>query len=210
MVLSRMANTLACYFSDNGIIQADETDLYAYGLELLLSSVLELVAVLALSVAIGKLIPTLLFLSAFCVLRTYAGGYHADTHFRCFLTLLSVYAVFLLSYTAISRMHRINVFYILSAMSAVSESLVIIFAPVDSENKPLTIEETKKYRKASIRIATVQTLLAVMGALLFSSIIYTLFAFSFGQLAAATSLAAVKIKDSERDIQYGIIEKHDG
>ena len=158
MMLVRIVKRMVQFFYENNVIKKDDMEIYEYGLELLLSSILQIIAVLLISVVVGKLLVTIMFLLAFCTLRTFAGGYHAETHFRCFIILLFVYSIFL--------------------------------APIDSENKPLTSDEKNRYRKISISIIFVQTLLIITMALFNIQIMFSV---SFGQLASASSLAVVKI-----------------
>lgn len=194
-MLNRIAVRISHFLIDNSIIKAEDAEIYEYGLELLLATVFETFAVLTVSIFVEKFLFTLLFLISFCALRKYAGGYHADSHLKCFLTLIFVYSVFLLM---IYLLNEIAVNYLSVIFSAVSEGLVIVMAPVESEYKPLSDEEKQKYRKVSIFIAAIETVLVVLlhplvpvkyGVIL----IYLAFAISFGQLSAALSLVAVKI-----------------
>jgi accessory gene regulator B len=189
-MLNRIIKRLTSYFYKNGIIEKKDIEVYEYGLEVLLTSVFEVLAIIIISIILGQFWVSVLFLLSFCLLRTFAGGFHAKTNFRCFLTLLFVYAVFLalLNYAGSPV---IGWFPIVSAI--VSDILVVAFAPVDSENRRLTAQETIKYRKISRNVVTVETLI-VLSFLFAIKNKYILFSVSYGQLAAALSLLAVKIK----------------
>lgn len=193
-MLNRIAVRISQFLIDNSIIKAEDAEIYEYGLELLIAEVFETFAVLIISIIIGKVLATLLFLVAFCALRMYAGGYHASSHFKCFLTLLFVYSIFLLM---IYLFNNVVVGYLTIVFTSVSEGLVILMAPVDSEYKPLSDEEKQKYRKVSIFIAAAETVLVLLLCPLLpvrhGIILECVFAISFGQIAAALSLVAVKI-----------------
>lgn len=211
-MLNRLTKYISRFFIDNGIIEAKDTEVYEYGLELLLSEVLETLAVLAVSFFLGKFFVTLLFLASFSVLRMYAGGYHASSHLKCFLTLLFVYSVFLL---LIYLIDQFKVGCLTIIFTAVSEGLVILLAPVESEYKPLSAEEKQKYRKISIFIVASETVLVVLLYPLVPakySVMceYCAFAISFGQIAAALSLAAVKIINLRKGKQKNENVENDG
>jgi accessory gene regulator B len=188
-MLNRIVKNIVQFFYENKIIEKDDIEIYEYGLQLLLSSLFEILAVIVVSIFIGKLFLTILFLIPFCVLRTYAGGYHANSHFKCFLTLIFVYIAFLLMIYLVNE-NIIN--YIALIFSVISELLVLRLAPVESENKPLSMEEKHKYRKISIFVISVETLVVL---LLFwiEPFKYYVFAISFAQIAAALSLVVVRI-----------------
>ena len=71
-----------------------ERDVYEYCFEVLLSTFLNLLAIIILAVATGLYLETLCFTISFMTLRGTAGGYHAKTHWGCFLILMLVYAIF--------------------------------------------------------------------------------------------------------------------
>ena len=203
MVLNILAKWIAQFLLKNRIIEEAENEFYEYGLELLLASVLELLAVIVISIFIGKLIFTVLFLLAFCVLRAYAGGYHADSHLKCFLTLLAVYFVFLLM---IFLINKEAVTYLSVAFALISEILIISMAPIESENKPLLVEEKDRYKKISILIVSIESFI-VLALFWLDSSKYFVFAVSYGQISAAISLAAVKILKTKRSNENDVNEK---
>ena len=190
-MLNKLIKSMALFLCRNQIIHEDEIEIYEYGLELLLTSIFEILAVLIISICIGKLLITALFLLSFCCLRTFAGGFHASTNFKCFLTLLVVYAAFL----SIDFLTNQSVYKSISInFSIISEVIVLLLAPVGSENKPLSVEEIKRYRFISIAIVSFETL--VVFSLWFIPALLTkdvMLGVSFGQLTAAVSLIAVKI-----------------
>ena len=61
----------------NGIVAPEKNKIYAYGMELVLSGLVNVLSVLLISILIFHPADGLLFLVAFIPLRTTAGGYHA-------------------------------------------------------------------------------------------------------------------------------------
>lgn len=84
----------------------------------------------------------------FCVLRVFAGGYHAKTFSGCFFVSLFMFSVIVLSGS-----HLVFDVYSKSLMIAVSVLLLAIFAPTDHPNKPIiSIERRKRIRVLSILV----------------------------------------------------------
>lgn len=80
--MRNIANNIAALLNANGIIQEDDMDTCRYGLEIFISSLLELTSILFISIFMDNFLETLLFFAAFIPLRVYAGGYHADTQIK--------------------------------------------------------------------------------------------------------------------------------
>ena len=189
-MLNNTASSIAQFFYTNKVIQdEDDIEIYAYGLEILLATILEISAVILLSIIIKQFYSTIAFLAVFMPLRTYAGGYHAKTHFRCFLVLLAVYGIFIAMIFSIKDM-MIPEYLIIAAM--ISFVTVYVFSPVEDANKPLSSKEKKKYRKISIVIVTIQSILIIVLSVFKTSSI-TVFSLTVGQLAASLSLVIAKI-----------------
>ncbi|MCL1883106.1 MAG: accessory gene regulator B family protein, partial [Defluviitaleaceae bacterium] len=171
-------------------------EVYAYGLEIFLSSALQLLAFIALGLIFGQLLTTIAFLASFIPLRTVAGGFHARTHFRCFLGFCAIYAVFL------GLLHLIPAG--LSGVMAmvfvgVAAIPVLVFAPLPDANKPVGSKKLKTYRRKSlVRFFVIAAIIAALGiaSVFFDFVpVGIVLAFSIGQLAAAGSLVAAKMKN---------------
>ena len=61
-----------------------EIDLYAYGIESVITIAINWSITLFLGIIFKQLIPTLIFSIIYIPLRSFAGGYHAKTEGRCF------------------------------------------------------------------------------------------------------------------------------
>lgn len=189
-MLHNLSMKLANSFFVKGFVQKEEDiEVYAYGLELLISTLASLLAVLILGACFGQFYPAIAFLLAFIPIRTYAGGYHAATHFRCFMTLMVVYGLDILLVAYLPQRHIVWIALTVSIISAV---LVYWLSPIPDANKPISMEKRKNYREISIAIVSAQ--LFLVSVAVFLGWTHTaLISFTYGQLAAALSLAAVKI-----------------
>lgn len=132
---------------DNKIIEEGEVEVYHYGLELLITTIVKAMGFIILAAILGLVKETIIFTLCFSGLRIQAGGYHAKTPFKCFIgTLILMFPGILL--VGVIPMDK-QPYYILVFM-VISIFLVYIYAPVESENKPLTKEEKGIYRCRSL------------------------------------------------------------
>jgi Membrane protein putatively involved in post-translational modification of the autoinducing quorum-sensing peptide len=192
-MLHTVSKYITSFFVENGIIEnKEELDIYEYGFELLISSFVNIAVVFIMSLFLGKVLEAIAFFLAFIPLRMFAGGYHANTHFRCFIILLFVYStnvvlIYITPYNYIP--HTILIFSICSLI------LVLLYSPMEDSNKPLLMDEKVSYRKVSVNIILCQIAITTV-ILIINKIPHILLSFSIGQLAAALALLAVKIKNT--------------
>ena len=190
--MGNIAGSIAALLTANGIIQDIDTDKCRYGLEIFISSILELTSILLISIFMNNFLETLLFFTAFIPLRIYAGGYHADTHLRCYMVSLGVYVLF----TILMRTIPIYQYEIIVYIDISISSLIVLFlSPIKHNNKTLTPQKTKTYKKISIVICAIES-----GILLLCLIAIgedtTIMAFSLGLSAATLSIIAAVIKEA--------------
>lgn len=157
-------------WAESGVISGDEVDSYRYGLELLISTALNLLAIVCISVVLGHSMMFVPYLIAFIPMRLFAGGYHAGRHWMCILLNAFVYSVALFTMQLLSDFTS-AVFCV--AASAISLILVFIFAPVEARNKPLYEIERVKNRRISLVMAV--ALLVVSLAICFTNTYSQLF-----------------------------------
>ena len=74
-------------WSASGIIKESDEDVYEYGLELIVCTILNLTAILLTAALMGKIKESVILIAAIIPLQAYGGGYHAKTHLRCFLIM---------------------------------------------------------------------------------------------------------------------------
>ena len=89
--VKNISNGIADMLWTQGIIQEDDIDKCKYGIDLFISSFLEIISILAIAAILGNFIETVLLFVFFIPLRIYAGGYHADTKLKCFIISLVMY-----------------------------------------------------------------------------------------------------------------------
>lgn len=73
-----------------------DKEVYIYGLELVLSTVFCFVGILLSSCLLSNIYTGIIFILILAPLRTFTGGYHADSYAKCFLISNVLYAVLLI------------------------------------------------------------------------------------------------------------------
>ena len=161
-MISKLAKNIAHFFVIQKIIEESKEIIYAYGLELLISDVLNTIIVLLIALLSHTLPAVIVFIAVFMGLRRFAGGYHANSHFSCMFTLVIVMLVF--SYGICNISEHTNICSIAFVASALP--VIFCFAPVSHPNKPMSVEKGVSLKRKS-RFLAVILFLAVIVMLVF-------------------------------------------
>ncbi len=193
--MKKLSDSLSGALVQSGVIASDREMQCKYGLELMLSSLGEILFVIILSAFCGNFVQTLVFFAGFIPLRVYAGGYHADTRLRCFLILLVIYAIF----TVLLHILPTQIYqYIIYGAAVLSVIIVCAMAPLAHSRKNMNEKEIKTFRKIAIAICLIEAILVVSGSVIFKNNIYIL-SFVFGQIAVTFSMVAADIKNKIKE-----------
>ena len=143
--MKSISASIAYILWDQGIIQKEDINKCRYGLDIFISSALEIVSILIIAAVIGNFLQTLLLFAAFIPLRIYAGGYHSDTKLKCYLVSLGVYGIF----TIVMQLLSAEIYLIVAVSATVfSMLMILIAAPIIHKNKSVNdIERKKQYKK---------------------------------------------------------------
>ena len=193
-----MTKKIATLWTDT-IIRCDERQeskraIISYGMELLVSTIIGVGLILTVSLLAHEPLAWLFFLFAFVPLRHTAGGYHANTHFQCYL-------VFTIAFLIGVILGKILVITNVAVVAIVCFSCVTVFAysPCVPDNKPISSENRKKNRELSMVIISLNSLIAII--FFCRNINISLFNYYFGGvLSASLSLVAARIKNYLRRI----------
>lgn len=174
----------------------EDRDLYHYGFELILMYFINAGALLLLGLLMGCFFETLLLLFGFALQQSFAGGFHAMTHLRCFLIMLAGWAASML-------LIRMVVSYpvILGAMAAIGVFVVFLFAPVKHENYPVSAEKERKMKRIAHFVAILMCIVVFIDMLLFPNNLFFANVLGVTLLMSALSILYASLK--------GIIQNKD-
>lgn len=161
-MITMLSSHIADFFVDNHVIEKEQKDVYRYGAEIILSSIVGILVILLAGICTGSFPESLVFLLCIIPLRQYTGGYHADSYFKCNLYFVLSYLLVLAFYRYLPPFLDLPV---LCCGIGFGTAAVWFWSPVDNPNKILTAEQKRKYKKCSF------LLLAVVGVI--SAVLYT-------------------------------------
>lgn len=110
-------------------------------------NILDTMSIFILSILFHKVLATCCYIVCFCMLRKYAGGYHAKSVIGCYLMTVGSAIIMLLTI----RFCRLPIAVII-AVWLVSGIIVFLFAPVQNRNKRFDELEQLVYRRRAIII----------------------------------------------------------
>ena len=94
-MIAQLSKRIASFFVHSRVIESENEQVYEYGLELLISTLLNGVIALVLALFSRTLWQCICFLVVFIFLRKSAGGFHAKTHLGCCSILAAVLGIFI-------------------------------------------------------------------------------------------------------------------
>lgn len=142
-----------------GIINEEEKELYLYGVFMLLSQITYSIFTLLVGLLIKCLFESIVFYLSFQSIRKYAGGYHASTELRC--QIISTGSI-MLCLTLIKELELFDFNNGLLLITVPSALCILALSPLDTPEKPLTHNEFRRFRKISLLILLLISVLVVI------------------------------------------------
>lgn len=163
-MVQQMAIKTAEKMSEHSVIEPKATHIYAYGLELLFSSLVGVMALIIISTVCGKPFLWIPYLVGFIPLRLSGGGYHAKTHFRCIFTFSFLYFLIVLIESVF--IIPVKAWLIVCLVNLI---IILLFSPVAAPNKPLKERDRRTNRRNSLFLCLINLLGCVVVLFLFAS-----------------------------------------
>jgi len=155
-MIHRISKRIANFLLFNNVINKEEIDVYIYGYEMILSSLIDFMIVLITSILFNEFIYMTSFFVMFVSTRLYTGGYHADTFLKCKLVFITLCLIMVgLSEIALN-------------LSIVIPSLIMFIvtvyhlSPVENKNKIISKEAKIKYRNISVMLSIIWSITAII------------------------------------------------
>ena len=149
-------------------------EIYVYGFELIISSIIETSALLLVGFLIGKIIETMLFLFSFSSIRFFSGGYHANSYLKCFAVTLVNYFLVLFLYNNLIDF-SVNIILVFSLVTFILSLILFIkVCPVKSKGKTILNYKMQK-RLSVIALCINMALVMVLFYILKNSILIIVF-----------------------------------
>ena len=173
-LLARLAVKIVNNLVHSGVIKEEDAEIYIYGINQILTSVLNVSSALIIGLIFGVFPEIAVFMAAYIPLRSFAGGYHAKTPLSCY-----VFSVIMLIVVSIGLKYLHLADWVYYAVFVAATLVVLVLSPVEDRNKPLAEIEQKVYKRRTILIAAVELTLAMLLKLLMFDDLFIATAYSF-------------------------------
>lgn len=141
-MISSMSRFVSRFLLKYRIIDRGETDIYEYGFEIIISSLVGFILVIVIGMIYDIFLYALTYFAIFTFIRRTTGGYHAETYFKCNL-VFSIVSFTTMGMTCVSYENELYSFPLHLLLLITAIVVVYKYAPVESPNKPLDEEQRK-------------------------------------------------------------------
>lgn len=188
--MNYLTSKILKFITYQNVISSDDEvqDFYKYGIEITISSLLNIILVLTIGLLIGHVLESIIYLSLFILIRSFTGGYHADTYFRC--NLLMCVTFILTVFANIITSDKITL-SIAIGLVCLTEITVVLLGPIENKNKPI---DGSKKPKLKIMGLIVTLTVNYIGIIFVKSYIGTMIIFTCLLIAALMAAAIIKEK----------------
>jgi accessory gene regulator B len=189
--MNYLVSQIVNFITEQDVIsdESDVQDFYRYGIEISISSLLNIVLVVIAGILIHHIIESIVFLSLFILIRSFTGGYHADTYFRCNLLMCITFILTVLANCMFSNKLSLSIIIVLIC---VTELIVSVLGPIENKNKP--IDDSKKI-KLKITGTAMTSIINCAGLILRESYLGTMIIFT--TFLIVLLMIAAKVKEAK-------------
>lgn len=197
-MISKLSELIALYLYREQIIDEGKTPVCAYGIELIISTLIGFILVCLVGLIMNALAFALIFYLVFVGVRLFTGGYHADSHIKCKITLIicSLFVLLCSKHYEVLNESGLHILFL-----AIYLVCVFLLSPVEHVNAPLTEQERKRNRGVSIIMAVVLAIVNELGYLLdpAMSAVLTMSLFTIAMLMIIAKLKEGSVNYEEDD-----------
>lgn len=157
--MERLASKFTDYLIHKGVILQENRNIYQFGFQVGFEVVLNTVISILIAIICKMEVECIVFFLVFIPLRSYAGGLHLDSYFKCMVCLcLSLLFILLI-------VKYININSVLMICTVAFSIIIIkVIKPVEHINRPVS---RKKYREFVKKLNITLMVLAVTSTIFF-------------------------------------------
>ena len=139
------------WMEKNGIIESDKKIVVKWGIRNILDTIFNVLTFAIIGLLMKMPLETVIFTLGYIPLRSYAGGYHAKTPFRCWIVSNSIL------FSALMIVHCMSDHpFVLLIFALMSITALVILMPVSDIHKPLDNNDKHRYKITGIWIIFVE------------------------------------------------------
>ena len=146
-MFSTQIERLADVIIENKLSKTNDREIIIYGLTTGIEIIFNIFTTMILGFIFGLVFESLVFLIAFSMIRTYAGGYHCVKAINCYLfsSTIVILVLSIVKFTPDKYVFIISVILLILSLPILFE-----FMPVDTKTKSLDADEKKYFRKKAV------------------------------------------------------------
>lgn len=190
-MIATISKKISLALLKSNAINQDKLNVYAYGIQILIMSIIDWCITFLFVVIIGEIYLSVIYLLVFFTLRHHCGGYHTKTHLRC---IVASNIVFVVSILISANIHYENFVMVLSFGEIINFILIYKYSPVEHPNKPITPPELCRHKKIgrgfNIIMSAVAFVLALNKFHQYACVIL------MGQLSVSVAIVLQKLKNN--------------
>lgn len=190
-MISHISEQMLQYLLKSRVINDsdEEKEYYRYGIEITISSLLNIILIIVIGIIFRNVFESIIFLSFFMLIRQFTGGYHADTYFKCNLSVCISFISVLIMYHSTYEKITISLSVYISILCV---AIILFLCPIENVNKPIPKYKRNFFKYVSAILGIVY---GIIGTVLISlSIKYGVLILYTLVLVTALIIAAI-IKD---------------
>ena len=197
-MISEISKKISLFLCHKNIIENEDIEIYKYGFETICSTIIGFVITLAIGMIFRMFFLSIAYYVIFVTIRQFTGGYHANSYFKCNLTF-AVVTTLVFGFTKMavySQTYTIPNHILFLVLSFI---VILHFAPVENENKPLDQMQKKRNRYIAIVLTLV---ISVLSCAVYIFSVKTSALMAFTQLSIAVLIVITKLeKGGKRDAE---------
>ena len=153
LMFQKASSAIVDSFENFGIVNNENREIYLFGIQQILTLLLNAISMLVIGFLFHQIFQCILYMALFIPLRSFAGGYHANSPQRCYVYSVACVTIAMI----IIKLDFLNELYYY-CIAVVSGILIFMLAPVEDHNKPLDDLEVEHYRLRTRVILTIEGL----------------------------------------------------
>lgn len=145
MMISRISELILQYLLRSNVINDsdDEKEYYRYGIEITVSSLLNVILIIGIGIIFKSVTESVVFLLFFMLLRRFTGGFHADTYFKCNCSFCISFISVLIMYHFTEEKITAQLSVLISVLCV---AMILLKCPIENINKPIP-KHKRKFHK---------------------------------------------------------------
>ena len=153
-----LARKITLFFIRKGNILEEDSEVYEYHFEMLLSTIFNTVILIVGAIITRRFYETMVFSLSFITIRRCIGGYHSKTHFGCLSLLVIMFILMnLLLLIDYKILNIVSLIFLLISLVFIS-----VLAPVSHPNNP--VDKSKKNKKNIIAtlVSSIYSIISIL------------------------------------------------